>query len=196
MNRSYSKIRHIQESNQRLEKRLLGEQNDLNDYSQNDFSDELENLGYQQDPSFQEHDMTPENFDDAYDEIKGRTFASFGDMGMYVDIYQDYPASDVANSLLKKYPVIETFSSYDDWKDSEYYGDSQLFSTNSRPRISEEQIEESFNDYINKYGDMIIKKGENFNNPSLEYSVNPESNDMSPEERLRHLRQNIQRQMK
>jgi hypothetical protein len=32
MNRSYSKIRHIQESNQRLEKRLLNEQVTLNDY--------------------------------------------------------------------------------------------------------------------------------------------------------------------
>jgi hypothetical protein len=32
MNRSYSKIRHIQESNQRLERRLLNEQVTLNDY--------------------------------------------------------------------------------------------------------------------------------------------------------------------
>ncbi len=30
MNRSYSKIRHIQESNQRLEKRMLNEQGPLN----------------------------------------------------------------------------------------------------------------------------------------------------------------------
>jgi len=35
MNRSYSKIRHMQESNQRLEKRLLGEQ---------DFSSEMQSL--------------------------------------------------------------------------------------------------------------------------------------------------------
>ena len=196
MNRSYSKIRHIQESNQKLEKRLLGEQNDLNDYSQNNFSDELEGLDYQKDPSFQEYDMTPENFDEAWDEIKGKTFASFGNMGMYVDVYKDYPATDVANSLLKKYPVIDIFSSYDDWKNSKYFKHSLLFSPNSRPKISEEQIRESFNDYLNKYGDMIIKKGENYNNPSLEYSVNPESNDMSPEERLAHLKRNIQRQMK
>jgi hypothetical protein len=180
----------------RLVNKVIKEQNDLNDYSQNDFSDELEGLDYQKDPSFQEYDMTPENFDDAYDEIKGRTFASFGDMGMYVDVYKDYPASDVANSLLKKYPVIEIFSSYDDWKDSKYFKHSLLFSPNSRPKISEKQIRESFNDYLNKYGDMIIKKGENYNNPSLEYSVNPESNDMSPEERLAHLKRNIQRQMK
>jgi hypothetical protein len=180
----------------RLVNKVIKEQNDLNDYSQNDFSDELEGLDYQKDPSFQDYDMTPENFDDAYDEIKGRTFASFGDMGMYVDVYKDYPASDVANSLLKKYPVIEIFSSYDDWKDSKYFKHSLLFSPNSRPKISEKQIRESFNDYLNKYGDMIIKKGENYNNPSLEYSVNPESNDMSPEERLAHLKRNIQRQMK
>jgi hypothetical protein len=30
MNKSYSKIRHIQESNQRLEKRLVNEQEDMN----------------------------------------------------------------------------------------------------------------------------------------------------------------------
>jgi hypothetical protein len=180
----------------RLVNKVIKEQNDLNDYSQNDFSDELEGLDYQKDPSFQEYDMTPENFDDAYDEIKGRTFASFGNMGMYVDVYKDYPATDVANSLLKKYPVIEIFSSYDDWKDSKYFKHSLLFSTNSRPKQPEEKIRESFNDYLNKYGDMIIKKGENYNNPSLEYSVNPESNDMSPEERLAHLKRNIQRQMR
>jgi hypothetical protein len=55
MNKSFSKIRHIQESNQRLEKRLLGEQSDdfQDDKLQQiiDMDEELDN-----DPTYKEYE--------------------------------------------------------------------------------------------------------------------------------------------
>jgi hypothetical protein len=47
MNRSYSKIRHIQESNQRLEKRLLGEQLTNKEQQAVDFEKNLNNKEFQ-----------------------------------------------------------------------------------------------------------------------------------------------------
>jgi hypothetical protein len=37
MNRSYSKIRHIQESNQKLENRLLNEEDEITDYIKDNY---------------------------------------------------------------------------------------------------------------------------------------------------------------
>ena len=51
MNRSYSKIRHIQEANQRLEKRLMLEQNELSGLDK--YVNELIKEGYKVVPNFE-----------------------------------------------------------------------------------------------------------------------------------------------
>ena len=105
MNRSYSKIRHIQESNNRLEKRMLSEQEDDNlpfsmkrrlselekliekeieENSSDDFGDEFEYADNIISWSVDKFLELPENenYDDYYDEIVDYLKDNYGEMIM------------------------------------------------------------------------------------------------------------------
>ena len=158
----------------RLVKRVIKE--DLNDYN---VWDDIRKMDFQYLPDFEEYDITSENYDEIWDEIKGRTFGSFGDMGMYTDIITDYPVSNEANELLKKYPATEKFSTWDEWKNSEYYKETNNFFKPDRFK-NENKVKTSFENYIKGFGDMIIKVAKDFNKKSIDYNKGPK---LSPKEK-------------
>ena len=130
-----------------------------------------------------ETSLSPKKFNEFYDKIEGKLFASFGGLGKYVEFIRDYPASPEMNLILKKHPVIDTFSSYDDYKNSPYYEMSEIFFKPNRYH-TENDKRRSFDHFIDKFGDLIIKKGGDFNKENFK-TYRDKTEKMSPEDKTR-----------
>jgi len=155
---------------------------DLKDYSAEQFWDDLNSMS-KPSPMFDyEHEtiVTPKKFNDAIDNIMGKTFASFGDLGKYVELIKDKSASHEENKILEKLPVIDVFSSYEEFKDSPYYEMTQnFFKSNSFHNENEKR--KSFEHFIDSFGDLIIKKGDVFGKNMKKYK--DKSKNLSPQEK-------------
>ena len=160
-----------------LVKRVIKE--DLGNYNP---WDDIEKLDYQKLPDFEKYDITSENYDEIWDEINGRTFGSFGNMGMYTDIISDYPVSNEANELLKKYPATEKFSTWDEWKNSKHFQETEYFFKPSKFK-NESKVKSSFEEYVENFGDLIIKVARDFNKKSIEYNTNKDADKLSGKEK-------------
>lgn len=140
----------------------------LSNFDKENFGDYLKKImdksGQRADQYGSNAEVTPENFDEAWGEIKrwGEYFASFGDSRLYVGLINDYMVSDVASAILDAYPVIDKYSNFQDFKKSKYYLITDYlfrpnYSLKGSLKQTDKAMETGFNYAVRSFGDLIIK---------------------------------------
>lgn len=145
---------------------------------------------------FNDVEITPETFNEYSDEIykRGDLFFGFGDNGMYASL-DDHLMSDGASKILDAYPVIDSFSNFEDYKNSKYYQMTDyLFKPTQKKgdsTKSEGNVAKAFNYGVKQLGDFIVKSPKIENPEPREYrKYGVTGNKLSKEEKY-HIIGNI-----
>ena len=110
-------------------------------------------------------------FDDLYDNILGSAYFKFQDYDIWFDSNGEEITDDATNQILNTMPIQKSFRTFEEWKDSEWYyntefpfsnkdwsmvksGDKESFKWHS---TGHKQMEEKiFNSYLKKYGRFMV----------------------------------------
>ena len=110
-------------------------------------------------------------FDDLYDNILGSAYFKFQDYDIWFDSNGEEITDDATNKILNTMPIQQSFRTFEEWKDSEWYyntefpfsnkdwsmvksGDKESFKWHS---TGHKQMEEKiFNSYLKKYGRFMV----------------------------------------
>ena len=106
-----------------------------------------------------------------YDNILGSAYFKFQDYDIWFDSNGEEITDDATNKILNTIPIQQSFRTFEEWKDSEWYyntefpfsnkdwsmvksGDKESFKWHS---TGHKQMEEKiFNSYLKKYGRFMV----------------------------------------